>query len=65
MILLDTCIISETIKPDPNQQVLTWLDTVEEEALYLSVISLGELYQGIELLPEGEKQTVRFATGPC
>ncbi len=60
MILLDTCIISETIKPEPNQRVLTWLDTVEEEALYLSVISLGELYRGIELLPEGEKQTALF-----
>ncbi|HOK00231.1 MAG TPA: type II toxin-antitoxin system prevent-host-death family antitoxin [Termitinemataceae bacterium] len=50
----------------PAVVVISWDQyREEEEALYLSVISLGELYRGIELLPEGEKQTASFATEPC
>jgi len=56
VILLDTCVISEAIKPIPDTRVLAWLDAVSEDALYLSVIALGELYRGIELLTEGAKR---------
>lgn len=56
MILLDTCVVSEAIKPSPEPRVLEWLDAVEEDALYLSAISVGELKRGVELLPEGSKK---------
>lgn len=48
--LIDTNVISETIRPKPNQNVLRWLDQIESEHLYLSVLTLGEIRKGIELL---------------
>jgi predicted nucleic acid-binding protein len=39
--LLDTNIISETIRKTPNKAVLTWLDRIPGEALYISVLTLG------------------------
>jgi predicted nucleic acid-binding protein len=45
--LLDTCVISEASKKRPSAKVLTWLDTQEELTLFLSVITLGELQQGL------------------
>ncbi len=56
MILLDSCVVSEAIKPEPDARVLLWLDTVDEDALCISSIALGELYRGIELLPESGKR---------
>lgn len=45
--LLDTNIISELVKKTPNKSVLKWIDSIDNEALYLSVISLGEIRNGI------------------
>jgi len=59
--LIDTNVISETIKAKPNQKVLKWLDQIEPEHLYLSVLSLGEIRKGIELLdskPKIQKLTI-------
>jgi len=53
--LIDTNVISETIKVKPNQKVLKWLDQIEPEHLYLSVLSLGEIRKGIELLDSKSK----------
>ena len=41
--LLDTCFVSELTKPEPNRGVTEWLQTVNTEDLYLSVISMGEI----------------------
>lgn len=46
--LLDTCIISEIIKPKPNKNVISWMKNVNEDSLYLSVLTLGEIEKGIE-----------------
>lgn len=45
--LLDTCLISELVKKSPEERVLTWLDRQDEAALYLSVLTIGELHKGI------------------
>lgn len=45
--LLDTNVISELVKPIPNQNVLRWVDGVDEEKLYLSVITIGEIRKGV------------------
>lgn len=55
--LLDTCILSESIKKIPNKNVLHWLDQIPENQLYLSVITLGELFKGIQKLPRSAKRT--------
>jgi toxin FitB len=48
--LLDTNIVSENTKPRPNQDVTDWLDSISDEDLYISVLVVGELVQGIERL---------------
>jgi toxin FitB len=59
--LLDTNLISETVKPRPEPAVLRWLDGVDERALYLSVLTLGEIRKGVAALdprsPQGKKRT--------
>lgn len=45
--LLDTCVLSEMVKPIPDQKVVAWLDAADESSLYLSVLTLGELEKGI------------------
>jgi toxin FitB len=48
--LLDTCVISELITTRPNEKVVHWIDSIDEEKLYLSVITIGEIKKGIEKL---------------
>lgn len=54
--LLDTCLISEMVKKEPNPAVVRWLDEQDEHALFLSVLNLGELQKGISKLPDGTKK---------
>jgi predicted nucleic acid-binding protein len=53
--LLDTCVISELIKKDPNQQVVKWVSETPENNLFISVLTIGEIHKGIEKLPESKK----------
>ncbi len=46
--LLDTCVISELIKPKPDQNVLSWIQKQSENDLYLSVLTFGEIEKGIK-----------------
>ncbi len=55
--LLDTCIVSELVKPAPNASVLAWLEGCEEASLYLSVITLGELEKGIARLTDSRRRS--------
>jgi len=48
--LLDTNVISELMKRRPNRRVVEWVDATPEEILYLSVITIGEIRKGIDLL---------------
>ena len=48
--LLDTNVISEARKPTPDSSVRAWLASVPEDDLYLSVLVVGEIRQGIERL---------------
>lgn len=54
--LLDTCAISEFVKPAPDPGVLAWFARQEELSLYLSALSLGELKRGIEKLATGKRK---------
>ena len=56
MILLDTNIISEPLRPKPDSAVIAWLDRQPVETLYLSSITVAELRFGIAILPEGGKK---------
>lgn len=54
--LLDTSVISEFRKTAPNPAVLDWLNQIEPETVYLSVITVGELQKGIERLDAGPRK---------
>lgn len=54
--LLDTNIISEWAKPRPDPGVIQWLHEVEEDRVHLSVLSLGEIRRGIDLLDPGKRR---------
>jgi len=57
VILLDTCVVSEPLKPRPEEKVLNWLDDQAAESLYLSTISLAELLAGVAALPAGRRRS--------
>jgi predicted nucleic acid-binding protein len=61
MILLDTNVVSEPMRPRPDRKVLAWLDAQPAESLYLSTVSLAELLFGIESLPAGKRRTMLAA----
>lgn len=54
--LLDTCVISELVARQPSQAVVTWVDSVEEERLHLSVVTIGEIQKGIAKLPSSPRK---------
>ena len=60
MILLDTCVVSEALKPEPSAAVLDWVDQLSEPQVYLPALVIGELHKGVHLLPEsGKRQALR------
>ena len=54
--LLDTNVISEWIKPQPDRNVVSWLAEVDEDRVFISVISFAEVRHGVELLPVGRRR---------
>ena len=61
MILLDTNVVSEAIKPEPHPSVLAWLDAQAAETLFLSSITVAELLFGIGALPDGKRKDMLAA----
>ncbi len=55
--LLDTCVISELVSKQPNPQVVEFVDSLDPEDVYLSVITIGEIVEGIERLPKSRRKT--------
>jgi predicted nucleic acid-binding protein len=55
-LLLDTNVLSEIRRPDGNAAVKAALSAADEVGLFVSVLTLGEIRQGIELLPQGAKR---------
>ncbi len=54
--LLDTCVISELASRRPAPQVVTWIDSVDADRIYLSVVTVGEIQKGIEKLKDPLKR---------
>ena len=54
--LLDTCVISELVSKKPNSKVVEFVDALENDDIYLSVITIGEIIKGIEKLPKSKRK---------
>ncbi|HEU4390937.1 MAG TPA: type II toxin-antitoxin system VapC family toxin [Blastocatellia bacterium] len=55
--LLDTNCISELVSRRPEPRVVQWFEAADEELLYLSVLTFGEIRKGVALLAQGRKRT--------
>lgn len=58
MILLDTNVVSEAMKPEPDAAVLAWLNEQAAQTLYLSSVTLAELLFGIRALSAGKRKNL-------
>lgn len=58
MIILDTNIISEMMKPYPSDNLISWLDQEDVSKLYITTITIAEISYGINALPEGNKKVL-------
>lgn len=56
--LIDSCCVSELIKPKPDANVVRWFSDHDEQEMFLSVLTLGELRKGIEKLPDSTRKDV-------
>ena len=54
--LLDTCVITELVKPTPQENVVSWLNDMPSEALFLCAITIGEVRKGFTKLPDSKKK---------
>ena len=57
MIILDTNVVSEPLRPRPDRHVLEWLNRQASATLYLTTINIAELCAGVEVLPTGKRRT--------
>lgn len=54
--LLDTCVLPELARSQPNPHVLGWISGLPNEALFVSVLTLGEIRKGVEKLSQGTRK---------
>ena len=57
MIVLDTNVVSELMRPDPSSSVVDWVAAQAVPRLHLSTVSEAELRYGVQILPPGERRT--------
>ena len=56
MIILDTNILSELMRPIPNMRVVHWLDEEDQDSINITAITVAEILYGIARLPEGRRK---------
>jgi predicted nucleic acid-binding protein len=56
--LLDTNVISEVVRPRPDPRVSRWIETTEEELLFVSAMTVGEIRKGITALTNETRKAV-------
>lgn len=56
MIVLDTNVLSELMRPDPDQAVIAWMDSQEPAQLFLTAVTVAEILYGIAHLPDGKRK---------
>ncbi|MDP3288255.1 MAG: type II toxin-antitoxin system VapC family toxin [Methyloversatilis sp.] len=56
MIILDTNVVSELLRPVPDERVVAWVRAQRQSSLFTTVITRGEMLFGVCLLPEGRRR---------
>jgi len=62
MIVLDTNVVSEAMKPEPAPAVRDWMDAQSAETLYITSVTVAELLFGVGVLPDGRRKQKLAAT---
>lgn len=57
MILLDTNVVSETLKPAPSGHIIAWLDNQPQDELFFSAPSLAQMLSGLATTPDGKRKS--------
>ena len=57
MIVLDTNVLSEILRPAPNDRPLSWLAAQPRSVLFTTTVTRAELLYGVQLLPDGQRKT--------
>ena len=60
MILFDTNVISELMRPEPEPRVVAWVDRLDRNSVGITAITVAEVLYGIEALPNGARKTKLF-----
>lgn len=58
MIIMDTNIISEMMKPSPSAKVINWVDQQNASGLYVTTVTIAEISYGLNVLPNGNTRTL-------
>jgi hypothetical protein len=61
VILLDTNVLSEFMRPVPGESVVSWLDKQEANQVWISAITRAEIELGLALLPDGQRKSALVA----
>jgi toxin FitB len=56
MIVLDTNVLSEALRPEPEPSVLRWLADQPRASLFTTSVTRGEILYGIQVLPDGKRR---------
>ncbi len=62
MIFVDTNVLSELMRPNPDRRVVNWMDAIPKSDIGLTAVSVAEMLYGIGSLPEGKKKHRLFET---
>ena len=57
MIVLDTNVVSEALRPTPDERVLAWLNDQIAETLYLTSVTIAEMLYGVAAMPDGARKS--------
>jgi toxin FitB len=56
MLILDTNVISEVLRPEPNEAVVTWFESQPRHQLFTTAVTQAEIVYGITLMPKGARR---------
>ena len=54
--LMDTCVLSEFTRWAPEEKIIEWVKSIDEDMLFVSTITIGEIKNGIESLPDSNRK---------
>ena len=63
MIMLDTNVLSELMRPQPNETVVNWVDSQDKSEIGICAITVAEILHGIARLPDSKRKVI-FSTSP-